>query len=400
MVSGSAKPALATLSSVLVALLLLPACTAEERIACFLIGSVQNSICPLPGFFAEDPLFTYESDPHQAGLSLEERTKLDRLYFPRTRQRLLEKYDMVFFADPYIEHFTPRQFSDLHYAFTRDGMPSYWSFGPAYGRVIQGSVLNDVLPISEYEGYYHRPWRPVFRPGRDPVFLPFVSLGMENIPGEAYAAMKPRQGTEIWADMRPLDLPWIVSWQAGGKEGGLAWVYADEFNVYWWGLTSSTRGQNPYALDMMTNMILYSLDQPLLTDIQARREARYRLSTYRTEKALVLSMLDWADMFGANIFALSQELTDLDARAAEALDQYLRREYQGCISNTEEISAGLTRISSDASRLKDQALFWVYLSEWLAVSSVSMITGVLLWTLMVRRRMYRTVKATRISRAR
>jgi hypothetical protein len=41
----------------------------------------------------------------------------------------------------------------------------------------------------------------------------------------------------------------------------------------------------------------------------------------------------------------------VDARAAEALDQYLRREYQRCISNTEEISAGLTRISSDASRL-------------------------------------------------
>ncbi len=54
----------------------------DERISCFLVGSVQPTICPLPGFFAEDPLFIYESDPHQAGLPMDERMKLDRPLLP------------------------------------------------------------------------------------------------------------------------------------------------------------------------------------------------------------------------------------------------------------------------------------------------------------------------------
>ncbi|TLN00246.1 hypothetical protein FDZ71_14660, partial [bacterium] len=93
--------------SVLVILIFTPLCVGqdERRISCFLIGSVMAGICPLPNFFTEDPMFTWEQDPHQAGLDLKERTRLDRLYFPRSRKMLLEKFDMIFFADPYIDHF-------------------------------------------------------------------------------------------------------------------------------------------------------------------------------------------------------------------------------------------------------------------------------------------------------
>jgi hypothetical protein len=197
--------------------------------------------------------------------------------------------------------------------------------------------------------------------------------------------------------MEPLGLPWIVSWRPGGMEAALAWVFADEFNMYWWGLTSESRDRNPYALDMMTNVILYSLNRPLIDDIHARREARHRISVYRTEKTLVISMLEWADMFGANTFGLSRELTDLDSRMAKSLDHYLDQEYAECTSMMEEVSLGLKAISTDAARLKDQALYWVYLSEWLAVSSAATIAGVTVWTLMIRRGMYKTIKTTRLT---
>jgi len=384
--------------SALVCMILIPTSPAQsrQRISCFLIGSVQPAICPLPGFFAEDPLFVYESDPHQAGLTLDERMKLDRLYFPRTRQRLLEKSDMVFFADPYIDHFTSRQFGDLYYAFTRGGMPSYWSFGPSYGHIIQNCILNDLIPISDYRGYFHKTWRPVFQREREGVFLPFIPLGMQQIPGSAYAEMKPREGTIIWADMQPLNLPWIVSWRPGGKEAGVAWVYADEFNLDWWGLKPGNRQQNPYALDMITNMILHSLGRSLIADIHARREARHHLSAFRSEKLLVISMLEWADMFGANTLALSNELSELDSKGTAAADQYIEQEYAACISILEDVSRDVKRISNEAVRLKDEALFWVYLSEWLAVSSAAIIGAVLLWSLMIRRKVYRAVKTTKL----
>ncbi len=382
------------------ALLLVAACSATvlggERICCLLIGSVQPAICPLPGFFREDPLFTYESDPHCAGLDLDERRRLDRLYFPRTRQILLTKFDMVFFADPYIDHFTPGQFQNLYQAFTEDGMPCYFSFGPSYGHAIQGSILNDILPISHYHGYIHQSWYPSFRRERDPVYLPFVELGMEHIPGSAYGEMKPREGALIWADMVPLNLPWIVSWRPGGKRGGIVWVFADEFNLDWWGLAQASRDINPYAIDMVANMVLYSLGRPLIRDIHARRAARHSLCSYRSEKMLVISILEWADIFGANTLGLSSEIASLDIEAQKASDMYLQQQYDSCVSTIGRASEKLSEIASRAVRLKDQALFWVYLSEWLAVTSACILGSLALWSLMIRRKLYRAVQTTKL----
>jgi len=366
----------------------------DVRINCFLLGSVLRGICPLPEYFSEDPLFTYESDPQQAGLTLIERKRLDRLYFPRTKQVLITKFDMYFVFDPRLEHFTSRQFMDLYEASVEEGMPSLWAFGPSYGDICL-TILNDVLPISDYDGYYHKPWRVVFRTDLEPVFTPFIKLGMEKVPGEAYGWMQPCQGAVTWADMKPFDFPWMVSWRPG-PNGGLSWVCADEFNMVWWALTLETRGTNPYAIDLMTNLVLYSLGRPLVSDIQLRHNARTRLSTFRAEELGILSMLEFADKFGANTLSLSKRITDLESDVKDALNRYFEQDYTGSINLVEAVSVALTEIGNDAVRLKDQALFWVYVSEWLTVTAASTFGGVMVWTLMVRRRMYRAVKVTRI----
>ena len=366
----------------------------RERISCFLIGETHPSLNPLTGYFAEDPLFKYSLERIPSGLTDPQRQRLDRLYYPRTRKALLESYDILFFSDARIQHFTPTQFHDLDYAFREAGMPSFWSFGPSYGMAIENKILSEALPISAYSGYIHRPWRVVFRRERDPVFLPFISLGMESVPGEAYGAMKTREGSTIWADMEPLDLPWMVSWRPG-ENGGVTWVNADELNLYWWGLEASVRGCNPYAIDMMTNLVLYSVGRPLVSDILARRDARQRISAFMAQKSSVLSLLEWADLFGANTLPLSTSLTQLDSVVATATDEYLGQEYAASISQMDEVAQGLAQLSARAVHLKDEALVWVYISEWSAVTSTGVITGLVLWTLMVRKRMYKAVGVTK-----
>ena len=54
-------------------------------------------------------------------------------------------------------------------------------------------------------------------------------------------------------------------------------------------------------------------------------------------------------------------------------------------------------LRADALRLKDQALAWVYLVEWLVVSGVFLLCGFVLWTVMIRRRLYREVSTTRLA---
>ena len=49
--------------------------------------------------------------------------------------------------------------------------------------------------------------------------------------------------------------------------------------------------------------------------------------------------------------------------------------------------------------LKQRALFWIYLTEWLAVTAVLLLSGFVLWTLMIRRRLYGEVRSTRLRQA-
>ena len=46
--------------------------------------------------------------------------------------------------------------------------------------------------------------------------------------------------------------------------------------------------------------------------------------------------------------------------------------------------------------VKDSAMFWVYLTEWCAITAAILISGVVLWGLMVRRRLYREVYTSRL----
>ena len=61
------------------------------------------------------------------------------------------------------------------------------------------------------------------------------------------------------------------------------------------------------------------------------------------------------------------------------------------------LSSKLKEITALAVQLKDQALFWVFISEWLAVTSAAIFAGILVWTLMIRRKAYRPVKVTRLT---
>ncbi|MBU7004241.1 MAG: hypothetical protein HXS50_01645, partial [Theionarchaea archaeon] len=162
------------------------------------------------------------------------------------------------------------------------------------------------------------------------------------------------------------------------------------------GIAPESRGKNPYGIDLVTNLILHSLDRPLIGDVLSRREARGRISSFMAEKLLVISMLEWADLFGANTMSLSQSLLDLDSSVSEAVGFYLEQDYDSVMGIMDRVRLTINEIGQRAVGLKDAALFWVFLLEWLAVTATSMITGVVLWTLMVRRRMYRNVGTTRI----
>jgi len=54
-----------------------------------------------------------------------------------------------------------------------------------------------------------------------------------------------------------------------------------------------------------------------------------------------------------------------------------------------------SKLSERLVELKERALLWIYAVEWIAVTATGLFCGSVVWSLMVRRRMYREVQVTR-----
>jgi hypothetical protein len=89
-------------------------------------------------------------------------------------------------------------------------------------------------------------------------------------------------------------------------------------------------------------------------------------------------------------------MTDVTLKATDAKQHYLDQEYPQASSLLEDVLDEMESLLDEALRLKDQALVWIYLIEWMTVTGVFLVAGFTLWTLMVRRRLYREVAVTRV----
>jgi len=388
-ITGKIKPTTSILSLFLIYLLGSGVLAQSDgtRISGMVIGSWYTN--DFDFLFQMDPLFTYTVYPLPPTLTENEKRRLHRVYYPRTRQILVDGYDVMVFDGALITHFTPAQFQDLDYAFRDGGMTAVIAPVVMYFSVLEPTILRDVIPISQKGAVIFKPYLVKFREDLDPVFLPFVELGIENYAGSQMCEIIPKQGATIWADIITENMPWLVSWRPGGSNAGMQWVVAHRFDDWW--MVSI----NPYAMEAATNMILYSMGRPLISDIPARRETLRLFTNFYAQKSIILSMLEWVDAFGANTFALTDRLLALDTGLDDATEDYLDQDYTTAISFLSSVTSTAKEISNEVVRLKDQALLWVYLVEWLAVSGTSLVCAFVLWSLMIRKRAYKEVKTTR-----
>ena len=88
-------------------------------------------------------------------------------------------------------------------------------------------------------------------------------------------------------------------------------------------------------------------------------------------------------------------LDDIESRHLEAAGLYLTQDFEGARDILTPLLGEFGEVDVELLEAKNRALFWVYLIEWMAVSSTCMITAVVLWTLMIRRKLYRSVSTTK-----
>jgi len=381
------------------ALLLIPHAFAQGKIRLLLIGDVTLGESPIQEWLKDDPAMTFEIVPcNVENIPIQDQYRAARIYTPRTEDDFSSRFDMMVMLDTNLAFFTDKQIHLFYVMVVEHGMgifhtPNQHKGHPVYD-LFASTDLGKVFPhdySKDLRWPIEQPYRIVVNrdPSLEPVLTPFLDYGIENVVGGKYGELYARPGSTTWATMIPQNLPWQISWEYGEKKAR-TWCNAEDVDDPWWNVIN-----NPYGADVFLNEVLYIARRKLATDIPTVHKLRNDFKEYRTRRGIIYGILDFADKFGANPARVEKEIIAVDAIRNQAFESYTAQDFTASIEYMEKALDGLEKAAADAMRLKDRALFWIYLVEWLSVTGTSILAGSLLWMLMVRRALFKQVVTTR-----
>jgi len=344
-----------------------------------------------------------------------------RLYFPRSYPQMLE-YEYVILESIEAWVFNAQQERMLYDGFYKGGLGGMQSRSVmsmhAYISVPwANSIVSDAFPndadavvTMEYR-LHHDPMKVVINtnPNVPPVFTPYKDLpGVEFYYGGEYGTNLaiPKEGAVVASysvgpykyafpgalpDPRfesPGWIPHIMYWKYGN---GTTWTHQDMAGMYW------NTYWNPYAPDMIVAEIIFSTGRKLPEDVSMVHGLRTKFTGYASLRGFIFAIVDFVDRFGANTASVVQKMARIGETIKEAEQLYRDQDYLESSSTMDGALADLDLLRDQALKLKDRALLWIYVTEWFAVSGVSLAVGFALWTLMVRRRLYAEVGTTRLA---
>jgi len=385
-----------------------------RRVSVLYIGDPYPGISPYlamveDAFIQVSPIRAYY---HGGGaMPLKDVFKFMRLYMPRSYDEFTRNHDVLILSDAYRQAFT-----DGQHRWFRDcvleggfglamvaGLDSFWASSSRPEANWQGSFTEEVLPVEIPTGTpeIKHNW---LRQNTMEVLMPdhefMASLPYEPRPG--YMKL-PVDGQLVWlkpgADQLarwisprfgnpPLYVTWDVGegrtfamlhdWTGSGGEGGGAYFHRWE-----------------YYRDYAINLVLYLARRGLYPDHAVVHQYREEVHGLAIGRSLLLSLLDFIDRFGGNTRRIDEEISVLNTMLSETQNRYLDHDFEAALAGARETLGMLREIEDLSVRVKNQALLWVYVVEWLSVTGAALLSGTIAWTLMVRRRLYREVGLTR-----
>ncbi len=381
-----------------------------------MVGQVFPYETPVATWFANDPAFTYVVVPVRKDTGgwqnypEAEAKKYVRMYFPRTYGDLIG-YDFICYVDTFFGHLTGSQIDLMYRALRDEGLGGLTTLGggiswvPEFRQSWESSSVSlafptDYLQPPEKIAYVYEFRVSVARSQDVPsVFKPYLALGVENQVGRQAAELGPRPGATVFASMRAAKgdgMPFAVEWSYGkASTWSIATDIQSDYNLWW------TRWQGrdgyPYAMDLFLGMVLHSTGRQVPQDPVQFHNVRSLFGGYRERVSMLYSLVEFVEKFGANRQPIDRALAKVDLVEAEARDLYLSQDMSAAEETMKRAFSELGEVSVLAMKLKDQALMWVYLIEWASVTGTLLASGFVLWSIMVRRRLYRPSGTTRPS---
>ena len=386
----------------------------QEKLITLAIGQVFPSECPLPNWFKTDPLLEITIIPTDVDLiayfTPEEAGRYVRQYFPRTEEAL-SQYEFFAYPDGNLKPLTGRQIMMLADAIRLGGAAGLVTMGgdlsspqAKYWYTWAGTPMEEIVPIKMDPFLLHPDVSSRFTIKvaieDPPVLSMFKPLGIEDVIGTQWATLYGKEGSRVWADAEqvPPDIfsdtqwPWLISWTIG--EGNF-WAVADDLDHGWWSYFAGHPHDNPYAFDVFVNIMLYATGRDLPDDIQTVHKIREGFREFLDQRSVLYSIIDFVDKFGGKTRKTESMIAELNAMKGEAERKYLSQDYGDALDLLRSAGELYVEAKDEAMKAKDEALLYVYLVEWSATTGTLTASGFVVYTLMIRRKMYREIGITR-----
>ena len=353
-------------------------------------------------FMAQDPFL--ELTPVQATTAwydLEVIKRSLRIYLPRSYQDLTGNQDVIVLSDANRGLFTSMMLGWFTDGVVEEGMGLIMtggreSFGAYFGMpdwtpTSVGKILPVESTAQENGG-----------DGRVGVVDP-ENVFMESLPWDSigrygfffgHNPVREREGSRVLAELIP---------DAGEVNPLLVWSDIGEGRTFAMTSDWTPAGANlflnwEFYPDFAINMMLFISSVEIPPDPFMVHRIRMELEEYHMKRNFLISLIEFVSRFGANPSGVGVMLKAADDGLKEANALYVAYNFEGSMARMEELVGELDAATLEALRIKDQALLWIYIVEWTAVTGTSLFSGVVVWALMVRRRFYREVGATRSRR--
>jgi hypothetical protein len=348
-----------------------------------------------------DPLLsTTPVNGNLFGISQELVERAMRLYMPRTRGIMVTKYDVIGLDDTTQQAFHPQTIQWMVDGCLDDGLGifmagGYESFGgnnfPSWG----DTVLDQIMPVESPPGRY------TWADSKNVIAAPENEL-MKNMPQDDYDRyavflghniVRGKQSAQVLTHLVQISLTTI-------QDPG--WVYWDVGEGRFFASASGFRGTSGKVFmrwkhygDFLSSLVYFLAGLTPPEDIALLHAARQSFRDVYDQTQMVTGTIEFITRFGADTRRVDLKLEEADAKLGEARRYFVNLELEDSRQAADQVFEILGEAYELAIAAKDAALYWIFLAEWLVVSGTGLVVGVVVWVLMVRRKLYREVQVTR-----
>ena len=356
--------------------------------------------------FMTSPYQVFKTDPllsptpvqaNQYALPISWIKKAMRVYMPRTRESLITKYDVVGLDDTSWAAFRTDTIHWLRDGCREDAMGLFMaggfeSFGGNAGFPSWGdTVLDEVMPVTCHREYSD---------GTSNVITDFEDEFLSSIPLDDYNRFSHFCGYNRLSTKQTANE--ISHFRVGGRFDP-CWVWWDIGDGRFFASAGGFRGVSGWCQfaqwehypDFVSNLQYFLAGLTPPSDLELLHATRAVFREIYNQRQILTSTLDFIAKFNADTGSVDRKTVDALGSLREAESRFRDLDLQKSKDLADLSFLQYEEAYDLALKAKDAAIFWIFVTEWLVVSATSMVCAFILWTLMIRRRLYREVSITR-----